>query len=189
MSAMRVPRSTAVHMSETVRAATVTAVSASISTPVRPFSLQVAVMSTAERSSSRVSSTFTEVRARAEARPRPREPPVMRMMRVFVMAQPCPAAQCASRTRTSGDRRSLASRERGAQDGGMQQLAEFLRKRREALQPADVGLPRGPRRRTPGLRREEVAALAGMSPDYPTRLKTARGPPHPADRQSAAYEK
>ncbi len=36
-------------------------------------------------------------------------------------------------------------------------LAAFLRHRREALQPEDVGLPRGPRRRTGGLRREEVA--------------------------------
>lgn len=58
----------------------------------------------------------------------------------------------------------------------MHQLAEFLRKRREALQPEDVGLTRGPRRRTPGLRREEVAALAGMSTDYLNRLEQARGP-------------
>ncbi|MER8162936.1 transcriptional regulator, partial [Streptomyces sp. NPDC094472] len=39
-------------------------------------------------------------------------------------------------------------------------LADFLRARREVLQPEDVGLPRGSRRRTGGLRREEVAALA-----------------------------
>lgn len=58
----------------------------------------------------------------------------------------------------------------------MDQLAEFLRSRREALQPEDVGLPRGPRRRTPGLRREEVATLAGMSTDYLNRLEQARGP-------------
>ncbi len=45
-------------------------------------------------------------------------------------------------------------------------LAEFLRLRREALQPEDVGLPRGLRRRTAGLRREEVAALCHMSTDY-----------------------
>lgn len=38
-------------------------------------------------------------------------------------------------------------------------LAEFLRRRREALQPGDVGLPQGQRRRTAGLRREEVAGL------------------------------
>jgi transcriptional regulator with XRE-family HTH domain len=56
------------------------------------------------------------------------------------------------------------------------QLAEFLRVRRERLTPADVGLPAGLRRRTPGLRREEVAALATMSTDYYTRLEQARAP-------------
>jgi transcriptional regulator with XRE-family HTH domain len=56
------------------------------------------------------------------------------------------------------------------------QLADFLRTRREALQPEDVGLPRGPRRRTRGLRREEVAALSGMSTDYYSRLEQRRGP-------------
>ncbi|NSC20233.1 helix-turn-helix domain-containing protein [Streptomyces albus subsp. chlorinus] len=56
------------------------------------------------------------------------------------------------------------------------QLADFLRTRREALQPEDVGLPRGPRRRTRGLRREEAAALSGMSADYYSRLEQRRGP-------------
>jgi transcriptional regulator with XRE-family HTH domain len=56
------------------------------------------------------------------------------------------------------------------------QLANFLRTRREALQPKDVGLPRGSRRRTSGLRREEVAALCGMSTDYYNRLDQRRGP-------------
>ncbi|GAA1687734.1 helix-turn-helix transcriptional regulator [Kribbella yunnanensis] len=56
------------------------------------------------------------------------------------------------------------------------QLAEFLRVRRERLTPADVGLPAGLRRRTPGLRREEVATLATMSTDYYTRLEQARAP-------------
>nr|BFE69021.1 helix-turn-helix transcriptional regulator [Actinoplanes digitatis] len=55
-------------------------------------------------------------------------------------------------------------------------LADFLRRRREALQPGDVGLTAGVRRRTPGLRREEVAALAAMSTDYYTRLEQRRGP-------------
>ena len=55
-------------------------------------------------------------------------------------------------------------------------LAGFLRHRREALQPADVGLPAGVRRRAPGLRREEVAQLALMSTDYYTRLEQQRGP-------------
>lgn len=55
-------------------------------------------------------------------------------------------------------------------------LADFLRRRREALKPDDVGLPAGVRRRAPGLRREEVAALALMSTDYYTRLEQRRGP-------------
>lgn len=57
-----------------------------------------------------------------------------------------------------------------------EQLADFLRRRREALQPEDAGLARGPRRRTSGLRREEVAGLAHMSTDYYTRLEQQRGP-------------
>jgi transcriptional regulator with XRE-family HTH domain len=55
-------------------------------------------------------------------------------------------------------------------------LAEFLRSCREALQPEDVGLPRGQRRRTTGLRREEVAVLAHMSTDYYARIERQRGP-------------
>ncbi|MET8009598.1 helix-turn-helix transcriptional regulator [Streptomyces sp. NPDC005271] len=56
------------------------------------------------------------------------------------------------------------------------ELADFLRRCRARLAPAEVGLVPGVRRRTPGLRREEVAQLAGMSPDYYTRLEQARGP-------------
>lgn len=55
-------------------------------------------------------------------------------------------------------------------------LAEFLHRRREELLPRDVGLPAGARRRTAGLRREEVAQLAAMSTDYYTRLEQRRGP-------------
>ncbi|MGH3349057.1 MAG: helix-turn-helix transcriptional regulator [Nocardioides sp.] len=55
------------------------------------------------------------------------------------------------------------------------ELADFLRRRRELLRPSDVGLPDGLRRRTPGLRREEVASLAGVSTDHYTRLEQARG--------------
>ena len=58
-------------------------------------------------------------------------------------------------------------------------LADLLRSRRLRLSPADVGLPPGQRRRTPGLRRDEVAALAAISTDYYTRLEQARGP-HPS---------
>jgi len=65
------------------------------------------------------------------------------------------------------------------------ELAEFLRNRREALRPGDVGLDAGPRRRTAGLRREEVASLTGMSTDYYTRLEQQRGP-HPSEQMVIA---
>lgn len=65
------------------------------------------------------------------------------------------------------------------------QLADFLRRRREALQPEDVGLRRGSRRRTSGLRREEVAALCDMSVDYYSRLEQSRGP-QPSEQMLAA---
>jgi transcriptional regulator with XRE-family HTH domain len=64
-------------------------------------------------------------------------------------------------------------------------LAEFLRRRREALLPEDVGLPHGQRRRTAGLRREEVAALCHMSTDYYSRLEQERGP-QPSEQMVAA---
>ncbi|MCH0540864.1 helix-turn-helix domain-containing protein [Streptomyces sp. MUM 203J] len=56
------------------------------------------------------------------------------------------------------------------------ELADFLRRRRDRVRPQDVGLTPGPRRRIAGLRREEVAQLAGMSADYYIRLEQARGP-------------
>lgn len=65
------------------------------------------------------------------------------------------------------------------------QLADFLRRRREALKPEDVGLVTGPRRRTSGLRREEVATLASMSTDYYSRLEQQRGP-QPSEQMLAA---
>lgn len=57
-----------------------------------------------------------------------------------------------------------------------EQLAHFLRTRREALQPEEVGLVRGTYRRVRGLRREEIAYLSGMSADYYTRIEQQRGP-------------
>ena len=57
-----------------------------------------------------------------------------------------------------------------------QELGAFLRSRRERLRPEDVGLPSGPRRRTPGLRREEVAVLAYISTEYYVRLEQGRAP-------------
>ncbi|MCU7728407.1 helix-turn-helix transcriptional regulator [Actinoplanes sp. KI2] len=55
-----------------------------------------------------------------------------------------------------------------------EQLADFLRRRRAAIRPAEVGITDGPRRRIAGLRREEVAMLAGMSVDYVVRLEQGR---------------
>lgn len=60
------------------------------------------------------------------------------------------------------------------------ELGTMLRTWRERVSPSDVGLPAGSRRRTPGLRREEVAGLAGMSVDYLSRLEQGRGP-HPSE--------
>lgn len=54
------------------------------------------------------------------------------------------------------------------------ELAEFLRSRRERISPQEVGLPAGNRRRTPGLRREEVAALAGVGLSWYTWLEQGR---------------
>ncbi|GHF89014.1 helix-turn-helix domain-containing protein [Streptomyces griseosporeus] len=54
------------------------------------------------------------------------------------------------------------------------ELGTFLRGRREAVTPAEAGLPAGVRRRTPGLRRAELATLAGISVEYLTRLEQGR---------------
>lgn len=64
-------------------------------------------------------------------------------------------------------------------------LAAFLRVRRESLQPQDVGMPRGSRRRTSGLRREEVALLSHMSTDYYSRLERQKGP-EPSEQMIAS---
>jgi len=53
-------------------------------------------------------------------------------------------------------------------------FADYLRARRNRLKPEDVGLPSGSGRRVPGLRREEVATLAGISPDYYLRIEQGR---------------
>jgi transcriptional regulator with XRE-family HTH domain len=59
-------------------------------------------------------------------------------------------------------------------DRRLRELGDFLRSRRAGLQPSDVGLPAGRRRRTPGLRREEVAQLANVSPTYYAFLEQGR---------------
>ena len=60
-------------------------------------------------------------------------------------------------------------------DSGAQELGTFLRSRRERMSPAEAGLPAMGRRRTPGLRREEVAVLAGLSTTWYTYLEQGRG--------------
>lgn len=65
------------------------------------------------------------------------------------------------------------------------ELGAFLRSRRESVSPADVGLPVGGRRRTPGLRRAELATLAGVSVDYLIRLEQGRDQ-HPSTQVLAA---
>ena len=61
------------------------------------------------------------------------------------------------------------------------ELGVYLRTRREAVTPAEVGLPGGGRRRTPGLRRAELATLAGVSVEYLVRLEQGR------DRHPSAH--
>ncbi|AIA01597.1 helix-turn-helix transcriptional regulator [Streptomyces noursei] len=65
------------------------------------------------------------------------------------------------------------------------ELGAFLRSRRDRIRPADVGLPHGPRRRVPGLRRDEVAQLAGASVDYYNELERGAGS-QPSEQMIAA---
>ncbi|GAA2600132.1 helix-turn-helix transcriptional regulator [Streptomyces axinellae] len=65
------------------------------------------------------------------------------------------------------------------------ELGAFLRSRRERIRPADIGLPAGPRRRVPGLRRDEVAQLAGASVDYYNELERGAGS-QPSEQMIAA---
>ncbi len=61
------------------------------------------------------------------------------------------------------------------------ELARAVKRARDRVQPDDVGLPAGLHRRVPGLRREELALLAGISVDYVVRIEQARGP-HPSEQ-------
>jgi transcriptional regulator with XRE-family HTH domain len=64
-------------------------------------------------------------------------------------------------------------------------LGVFLRSRRDRIRPSDIGLPTGPRRRVPGLRRDEVAQLAGASVDYYIELERGAGA-QPSEQMLAA---
>src|SRR5262245_23003216 len=86
------------------------------------------------------------------------------------MARPRATRRPSATQRPSVTRRPAVS-PAGARSG---EVASLLRSRRERLQPADVGLPAGSRRRTRGLRREEVAQLASISTTYYTFLEQGR---------------
>ncbi len=85
-----------------------------------------------------------------------------------------------TRTGRSWDRQYYPCGAQGCHAGGMAidrtELAAALRHARQRITPGEVGLPSGSHRRTPGLRREEVAMLAGISVDYVVRLEQGRGP-------------
>jgi transcriptional regulator with XRE-family HTH domain len=66
----------------------------------------------------------------------------------------------------------------------LKELGAFLKSRRDRIRPTDVGLPTGLRRRVPGLRRDEVAVLAGASTDYYTELE--RGAAQPSEQMLTA---
>ena len=84
------------------------------------------------------------------------------------------------RTGRSWDRRSYPPWPAPSHAGGVRtnraELARALKRARGRVRPEDVGLPAGLHRRVPGLRREELAMLAGISVDYVVRLEQARGP-------------
>ncbi|GAB2581476.1 DNA-binding protein [Paractinoplanes abujensis] len=67
----------------------------------------------------------------------------------------------------------------------LKELGVYLRSRRDRIRPADVGLPAGPRRRVPGLRRDEVAQLAGASVEYYIELERGAGS-QPSEQMLAA---
>lgn len=69
----------------------------------------------------------------------------------------------------------------------LRELGAFLKSRRDRVRPSDAGLPAGPRRRVPGLRRDEVAQLAGASTDYYTELE--RGGAQPSEQMLAALSR
>jgi transcriptional regulator with XRE-family HTH domain len=67
----------------------------------------------------------------------------------------------------------------------LRELGAFVKSRRDRIRPADVGLPTGPRRRVPGLRRDEVAQLAGASVEYYIELERGAGS-QPSEQMLAA---
>src|SRR5690349_4550261 len=101
---------------------------------------------------------------------------IMFSLAINLVPYPASGLGQAGAERSSWESRSWLGSPAARQYEGMQrdQLADFLRRRRAAIRPGEVGLLDGPRRRTTGLRREEVAMLAGMSVDYVVRLEQGR---------------
>src|SRR5205823_1667571 len=92
-----------------------------------------------------------------------------RTRRVFILGVRLLRSRDERRTKERG--RTMG---REQEDQRLQELADFLRTRRARLEPEDVGLPRGSRRRAPGLKRTEVAQLSGISVDWYTWLEQGR---------------
>ncbi|NUU20519.1 MAG: helix-turn-helix domain-containing protein, partial [Streptomycetaceae bacterium] len=84
------------------------------------------------------------------------------------------ASSTASSTATTPAGSKAAAGARAPHTVRRGELSAFLRSRRERITPEDVGLPTGSRRRTPGLRREEVAQLAGVGVTWYTWLEQGR---------------
>src|SRR5262249_47334596 len=108
-------------------------------------------------------------------------PCVARVMGAIVTPRPCPDRPPRRRDGGAWDCRYHPRAAAPRQTGDMlvdrrSELAAFLRSRRARLRPRDVGLPETGSRRTPGLRRQEGAQLAGMSGDYYIPLEQGRGP-------------
>lgn len=104
-----------------------------------------------------------------------------------LLSRLCPSDAGGTGAPIHGSRVPGSNRRAPATIDGMDRagLADFLKRRRDALQPSDVGMAPGLRRRTPGLRREEVAQLAAMSSDYYARLEQQRAP-QPSEQMVAA---
>ncbi|MFB7474544.1 helix-turn-helix transcriptional regulator [Kitasatospora sp. NPDC056184] len=85
-----------------------------------------------------------------------------------------PAEGAAPTGAAPADRAPTGAAPAGRRDRHRTELAEYLRARRARISPEDVGLPPGLRRRTPGLRREEVAQLAGVGVTWYTWLEQGR---------------
>jgi transcriptional regulator with XRE-family HTH domain len=94
----------------------------------------------------------------------------------FILVSKAPPKKSKTSPRANGRAEGNGSAALAKGDGAPRraELADFLRNRREALRPEDVGLPGGGRRRTPGLRREEVAQLAGVGTTWYTWLEQGR---------------